>query len=282
MGGRRIDRRDTLLYGRLYLPKSALEALYLRRISPVQQLKISAVSGSLYRNGGTLLALHQYDVGKYSTDALYSTDGGLVGVRGLYNFGPDPREEVTQQLVSKTDDRFYGRFSAGAELYYGALNKSGGVSFGGRFATLPAHKGVPLTATVTLNPLMGNFSSTYAVKAGKNLSLCSRFDMNVYSYESELTLGCELWKYRLKVDEPIERSFEAKLAWKLDEVIEKTPEEREELSGVLKARMDQNLKIGVLWEGRVKELLFSVGSEIDLKRRDQPFRAMGLELQYSS
>lgn len=281
-GGRRVDNRDTLLYGRLYLPKSSLEALYLRRISPTQQIKISAVSGSHYRNGGTILALHQHDVGKYSTDALYSTDGGLLGIRGLYNFGPDPRNEVTQEPVSKSDDRFYGRFSAGAELYYGALNKSGGVSFGGRFATLPTYKGVPLTATLTLNPLMGNFSSTYAVKAGKNLSLCSRFNMNVYSYESDLTLGCELWKYRQKTIEPTERSMQAKLEWRLDEVKEADPREPDEISGVLKARVDQNLKIGVLWEGRIKELLFSLGSEFDLKRKDQPFRAIGLELQYSS
>lgn len=281
-GGRRTDKRDTLLYGRLYLPKSTLEALYLRRISPTQQLKISAVSGNLYRNGGTILALYQHDVGKYSTDVLYSTDGGLLGIRGLYNFGPDPRDDIARQPISKIDDRFYGRFSAGAELYYGALNKSGGVSFGGRFATLPAHRGVPLTATLTLNPLMGNFSASYAVKAGGNLSLCSRFDMNLYSYESDLTMGCELWKYKQKIREPKERSMQAKLEWRLDDVEDADDDKPEEVSGVLKARIDQNLKIGVLWEGRVKELLFSLGSEFDLKRRDQPFRAVGLELQYSS
>ena len=79
----------------------------------------------------------------------------------------------------------------------------------------------------------------------------------------------------------IERSFEAKMEWRLDEVVE-TPEEEPEISGVLKAKIDQNAKIGVLWEGRVKELLFSLGSSFDIKRRDQPWRALGLELQYSS
>ncbi|TVY86132.1 Mitochondrial distribution and morphology protein, partial [Lachnellula willkommii] len=83
-GGKRIDKRNTLFYGRLYLPQSTLEALYLRRLSPTQQLRLSAVSDSRLRNGGTILALHQYDTGKYSTETLYSTDGGLVGVRGLY------------------------------------------------------------------------------------------------------------------------------------------------------------------------------------------------------
>jgi distribution and morphology protein 10 len=28
--------------------------------------------------------------------------------------------------------------------------------------------------------------------------------------------------------------------------------------------------------------LFTLGSSIDMKRREQPFRAIGLELQYSS
>ncbi|KAG4031123.1 hypothetical protein MFRU_010g02480 [Monilinia fructicola] len=282
--GKRVDKRDTLLYGRLYLPQSTLEALYLRRVSPTQQVRITAVSDSRLRNGGTILALHQYDTGKYSTETLYSTDGGLLGLRGLYNFGPDPRKEVTEPLkqMSRIDDKFYGRFSAGAELYYGTLNKSGGVSVGGRFATLPAHKGIPLTATLTLNPLMGNISSTYAVKAGKNLSLCSRLEFNVYSYESDLVLGCELWKMKAPVEERRVRSMEAKLAWKLDEVDLKKEKKPEEVAGVLKAKVDQDLKVGLVWEGRVKELLFTLGTSIDMKRRDQPFRALGLELQYSS
>ncbi|KAG9248953.1 hypothetical protein BJ878DRAFT_411586 [Calycina marina] len=278
--GKRTDCRDQLLYGRLYLPLSTLEALYLRRISPTQQLKLSAVSDGRMRNGGTILALHQYDVGKYSTESLYSTDGGLIGVRGLYNFGPDPRKQDPD--LTRMEERFYGRFSAGAEMYYGALNKSGGVSFGGRFATLPAHKGIPLTATVTLNPLMGNISSTYAVKASKNLSLCSQLDFNVYSYESIIVLGCELWRMKAPKDKKWERSMEAKLAWKLDEVVEPTISVPREVAGVLKARIDQNWRIGLLWEGRVKDLMFTLGSSIDMKRKDQPFRALGMELQYSS
>ncbi|RDL39639.1 Mitochondrial distribution and morphology protein 10 [Venustampulla echinocandica] len=280
-GGRRIDKRDTLLYGRLYLPQSTLEGLYLRRISPTQQLKLSVVSDSRLRNGGTVLALHQYDVGKYNAESLYSTDGGLIGFRGLYNFGPDPRKETTEQ-PPRMDDRFYGRFSAGAEMYYGSLNKSGGVSFGGRFATLPAHKGTPLTATLTLNPLMGNVSTTYAVKAGENLALCSKFDFNVYSYESDLMLGFELWRMKGRSEPRRERSIAAKLEWRADTIEEKATPEPEQVMGVLKARMDQNWKIGLLWEGRVKELLFTLGTSIDMKRRDQPFRVLGLELQYSS
>ncbi|KAI9746777.1 MAG: Mitochondrial distribution and morphology protein 10 [Candelina submexicana] len=270
-GGKRVDRRDTLLYGRLFLPHSTLEALYLRRLSPTQQLKISCVSDARLKSGGTILALFQHDVGKFSSEYLYSTDSALLGFRGLYNFGPDPRVPATKPPSKDALDGLYGRFSAGAELYYGVLNKSGGVSTGIRFTTLPRHTGFPYTMTLTLNPLMGNLSSTYSVKAGPSLALCSRFDFNVYSYESDLQLGCELWRMNRRNE--------------LDWVHAKlgTPKkEGEHVTGVLKGRIDQNWNVGVLWEGRIKELLFSMGTTFDITRRDQPFRTVGLELQYSS
>lgn len=274
-----IIGKDTLMYGRLYLPQSILEALYLRRLTPTQQLKVSAISDSRLKNGGNILILHQYDVGKYSAETLYSTDGGLIGLRGLYNFASNLKEEC--KVTHRTEDRFYGRFSIGAEIYYGSLNKSGGMSFGGRFATLPMHKGIPLTATLTLNPLMGNISTTHTVKAGDNLSLCTRFDFNFYSYESDLMVGCELWRMRSRVSEGKPRSINAKLEWRQNSLEEKN-DVQEEYASILKARLDQGWKIGLLWEGRVKELIFTLGCSIDMKRFDQPLRAIGLELQYSS
>lgn len=57
----------------------------------------------------------QRDVGRHCTEFSYTTDDGLVGLRGLYNFG---------------HDRFgNGQWSAGAELYYGILDKSGGCKY---------------------------------------------------------------------------------------------------------------------------------------------------------
>ena len=47
-------RLDSLLYGRLYLPSSTLEALYMRRLSPTQLLRLSYVSNSRLKNGGTV------------------------------------------------------------------------------------------------------------------------------------------------------------------------------------------------------------------------------------
>ncbi|KZM24740.1 Mitochondrial distribution and morphology protein 10 [Ascochyta rabiei] len=274
--GKRVDRKNTLLYGRVFLPQSRLEALYLRRLTPTRQLRIAAVSDSNLNNGGTILALLQNDVGKYSTEYMYSTDSALMGVRGLYNFGADPRNAPTEPISVDQVEPVHGRFSAGAELYYGLLNKSGGISTGLRFTTLPRHPGFPYTMTLTLNPLMGNLSSTYSVKAGSCLALCSRFDFNFYSYESELQLGCELWRRRSNTD--VEWAVKKlRPDWEQRAI---SPDD--DVSGVLKARVNQDWHVGVLWEGRIKELLFSLGASLDLKKREQIFRSVGIELQYSS
>ncbi|KAF1921597.1 mitochondrial distribution and morphology protein 10 [Ampelomyces quisqualis] len=274
--GRRVDRKNTLLYGRIFLPQSRLEALYLRRLTPTRQLRIAAVSDSNLNNGGTILTLLQNDWGKYSTEYMYSTDSALMGLRGLYNFGPDPRVAPTEPTNSDQVDPIQGRFSAGAELYYGILNKSGGISTGLRFTTLPNHPGFPYTMTLTLNPLMGNLSSTYAVKAGPSLALCSRFDFNFYSYESELQLGCELWRRRSNTDTEWAVK-KLRPDWNRPAV-----SADDDVAGVLKAKVDQDWRIGLLWEGRIKELLFTLGASLDLKKREQIFRSVGIELQYSS
>jgi distribution and morphology protein 10 len=278
----------------------------------------------------------QYDEGWFGVESLASTDGGLLGVRGLYNFGGDasataPTSAPTASSPAVDEggsssngnghgaekERIYGRFSVGGELYYGTLNKSGGVSVGARFATLPAHRGSPLTATLTVNPLMGNISATYAVQAQRYCSLATRMDFNVYSYESDWKVGMELWSRRrpggfllgvepdaaaldqttsqqTRPDEAMmprkkERSFQAKLEWRLDDdespVLGNSPGAAEigsEYLGVLKARVDQHLRLALLWEGRVKSLIFSLGSGVDLRRLDQPFSSLGLEIQYSS
>lgn len=305
---------SSLLCGRLYLPLSQLEALAIRRVSPALQLQLSAVSAQHLRDGGTVLGLAQYDGARCSFEGLASSDGGLLGLRGIYNFGGDVDEASVvvaddgnrnKAAAGKTDDRdrIYGRFSTGAEIYYGTLNKSGGISLGGRFATLPAHRGTPLSATLTLNPLMGNVAASYAVVAGRHCSLATRLEFNVFSYESAWAVGMELWRKPFGREEqerrrPGERSWRAKLEWRLDESADSEGEgesaawamrqgggaadEKREYAGVLKARLDQRLRIGVLWEGRVKSLLFSLGSGIDLRKLDKPFRTLGLEIQFSS
>jgi distribution and morphology protein 10 len=289
--------------------------MYLRRRKPTQLVKIQAVSDATLPNGGTVLATVHNDYGKWSSEFLYSTDSALIGLRGLYNFGTDPRlGSIAERPVSPEHEQA-GLFSLGSELYYGALNKSFGLSTGLRFTTLPSYTGFPYTMTLTLNPLMGNLSSTYSVKAGPHLALSSRFDFNFYSYESGVMAGLELWRMRGHTSEDLEwarkkiantpgwfseqRSMLAEKAQvsQADVASPVVPdndaagpmpspfrvvEPNEDVTGVLKARVDQNWRIGLLWEGRFKELLFTIGANIDLKRREQIFRGVGLEVQYSS
>lgn len=80
----------------------------------------------------------------------------------------------------------------------------------------------PTTLTATYNPIMGHLSTAYAARVSRDLSLCSRygeswacctidsvayspvdlriirFDFNIYSYESEWTMGAEWWMRRSK------------------------------------------------------------------------------------
>jgi distribution and morphology protein 10 len=317
----------------MYLPRSTLQARVIKRFTPDLQVQVSAVSSEDLRNGGTVLALAHYDRGIYNLEGLASTDGGLLGLRGLYNFGGDaspsdmafvgPAEPFGNGGALEKE-RIYGRFSVGGEFYYGTLNKSAGMSVGGRFATLPAYTGTPLAATLTINPLMGNISATYAVLGGEHCTLASMMDFNVYSYESEWKVGMELWSKRpqyvghdaqpekgapegfvlgaeaetrptaqlARADDPSRwksRSHQAKLEWRLDHsdfenTIKKESEgvPPDEHLGVLKARLDQHGRIGVLWEGRIKSLIFSLGAGMDLRRLDQSFQSVGLNIRYSS
>ncbi|KAF4553774.1 MDM10-like protein [Elsinoe fawcettii] len=289
---RPVDKKDTLLYGRLFLPASTLHALYLRRISPTRLLRLSCVSDSALPNGGNVLAILQEDRGKFSTEWLYSTDSSLLGFRGLYNFGFDPRNlqagagpAETPSFASKHpllsgSDHHHGRLSAGGEAYFSPLNKSGGMSTAIRFTTLPTHPGFPYTMTLTFNPLMGSISSSYAVQAVDDLAFCSRFNFNFYSYESDVQLGMELWRRKLGDAGTIWAKRLLRPEWRRhsDEFATAT----EEFESVLKANVDQNWKIGVLWEGRINELLVSIGGRLDLRNRDRLFGGVGVEVSYSS
>ncbi len=296
--GKRVDKREALLYGRLFLPRSTLEALYLRRLSPRTQLNIKCVSDSRLPNGGTVLAHLQHDGAKHNTEYIFSTDSALFGARGLYNFGSEPppsppsfeaaldpaistTDKAAALSIAQTPTQPHGRFSAGGELYYGLLNKSGGISTGLRFTTLPSHTGFPYTMTLTLSPLMGNLSSTYSVLASPLLALSSRFDFNVYSYESELQIGTELWRRKsISISDDLDWA-RRKMGQKVSNNSSNHPAE-DDMAGCLKARLDQRGGLSLLWEGRVKELLYSCGATIDLRNGENMIRGFGVEMQYSS
>lgn len=193
--------------------------------------------------GATNLQLTlQNDTGKWFNEFSYSVDDALWGFRTMHHFGPSQRADsasssgaTSSAPLSQTSNTsawavnagqplpptlrtdedssasevgggLKGRFSAGAELFLSASEKSAGLSTGVRFTTLPEEEDAdsahgtatppsqpPTTITATLNPMMGHLSTAYAARIGRDIVACSRYDFNVYSYDSELTVGGEYW-----------------------------------------------------------------------------------------
>ncbi|KAL4939720.1 hypothetical protein BDV06DRAFT_214083 [Aspergillus oleicola] len=282
-------QKPTLLHATLHLPPpTTLNALFLRRISPTMQLSLAVSSTrgpplSKSAPQATLLGQLFHDTGKYSNEYLFSTDNSLFGWRGLWNFGPDPRFQPNAHRPSL--------LSAGAEAYYSPVSSLIGMSTGLRFSTLPAATNpsssspspstaapistFPYTLTLTLTPLTGSLSTSYSLRASPNLSFSSRFGFNVYSWESEMVAGFELWRKSKKSSlrdngDDLEWARRKVRLWdpKAFPVVTESPKvnesnskenEDENNESVLKLRVDQSWNLRLLWEGRVKELLVSAG-----------------------
>lgn len=153
------------------------------------------------------------------------------------------------------------------------------MSIGLRYHTLPSAGTPPICFTYTLNPLVGHMSTAYVAQVSKELAMCSRYDFSIYSYESDLALGFE---YRTKND------------------IDPGKDKTQKLEGLIKARIgftevcirikDERMSfieymlqgLALMWEGRLKNTLFSIGLTADLSSRSSPIRTIGLEMQYFS
>ncbi|KAI0320633.1 mitochondrial distribution and morphology protein 10 [Amylostereum chailletii] len=327
LGGERVDVRDYLLYGRLYVPTGRLDALYSTRVSPHLQALVAAISDpradlaqTVSRSGASpsniMLSL-QHDTGRWCTEYTYSAEDHMLGVRMLHNFGKlgtpaeSNREEgeqsETERKLKRIDEEeameggLKGRISAGAELYFSAKEKSAGVSTGIRFTTLPdatppsfklpaesptfptssplhlspTFSQPPTTITALFNPMLGHISGAYAAQVSRDLSLASRFDFNVYSYESEWTMGAEWWLRRSKA-EPLPDS--------VDNITlpDTLPQSPYDVTGVVKARLSTSNEVALMWEGRLKNLLIGLGVASNFSSRAKPIKSLGLEISYFS
>ncbi|KAK2741292.1 Mitochondrial distribution and morphology protein 10 [Onygenales sp. PD_40] len=276
--------KATLLHATLHLPPpTTLTGLFLRRLSPTTQISLALCStraaASKSAPQATILAQISHDTGKYSSEFLFSTDNALLGFKGLWNFGPDPRKINPEDRGPQPTKPLLSLLSAGGELYYSPLSSVVGLSTGLRFTTLPAatdspQSTFPYTLTLTLTPLTGSMSTTYSLLASPNLAFSSRFGFNVYSWESEMVAGCELWR-RNKSRHNKNSPFADDLAWARrkmglpDTAVPLRPKHEPEQfcnskethasDSVVKVRVDQSYNIRALWEGRVKELLVSAG-----------------------
>ncbi|EJD01213.1 mitochondrial distribution and morphology protein 10 [Fomitiporia mediterranea MF3/22] len=169
LAGRRVDTRDYLLSGLLYIPTGQLDAFYTTRWSRTTQLSAaciltppaSSTPGSRYQSSlsssDTMLLGLQHDTGRWGTEYTWQAESGggsMLGLRVLRNFGKmgngggdatvvdDPATKEVSSNLKRVDEEdameggLKGRLSAGAELYL-STEKSAGVSAGIRFTTLP-------------------------------------------------------------------------------------------------------------------------------------------------
>ncbi|GJN92230.1 hypothetical protein Rhopal_005260-T1 [Rhodotorula paludigena] len=278
-----------------------------------------ATSGPLSRLSELELKLQQ-DTGRWSAEYSYAVGDGMWGVKGLWNFGrragfgdPNPAATATEQrerVVDEEEDEMpnglKGRWSAGGEIYFSAQERSAGVSTGVRFVTIPESAGgpqqVPTYITATLNPIMGQLSTAYAVQVGRDASLASRFDFNMYSYDADLTVGGEWFhrrnpaKDKARLTEADEEgrpsaatSFDAFGRGADDEDMKRrrrNNDAEDEVLSVLKVRASTNTDVALLWEGRLGDFLVSAGLVADLRRATQsrgrisPIRSVGLSVSY--
>ncbi|ORY39257.1 hypothetical protein BCR35DRAFT_323000 [Leucosporidium creatinivorum] len=114
LAGKRVEKTDFLLYGRLYAPSPRLDALYIHRLTPTLQTLVSLISvpsplptpqltwqlpddpsappaapnppPSSERLSELEIKLMQ-DTGRWSGEYSYAVGDSMWGARGLYNFG---------------------------------------------------------------------------------------------------------------------------------------------------------------------------------------------------
>lgn len=188
----RKPRNDkaSLVYGRMYFPGSALEAMIIKKISKQTQLLIKCINNPHLKRNGTMIVYLQKNAPRFSQEYIYSTNEALFGFRCLYNFGND--RPATPPLIPKFDNSVV---SVGAEFWYAAMSMSPGLSTALRYSTRSTSTGKPLTMTISCNPILGHISSTYNVKTSVASTVCSKYDFNWYSYASNLSIGFELYNF---------------------------------------------------------------------------------------
>jgi mitochondrial distribution and morphology protein 10 len=85
--------------------------------------------------------------------------------------------------------------------------------------------------------MMGHVSGAYAARVSRDLALSSRFDFNIYSYESEWTMGAEWWIRSSPSKDPAEERKDD-TAVPLSSIQSDFPESKhtDDVHGVVKAR----------------------------------------------
>ena len=188
------NSRCSLLYGRMYFPGSALEAMLIKRLSEQTQILVKCINHPQVDKNGTLIFYWQKNAPNFLREFIYSTNEALFGFRMLYNLSSLPTNSYKLNTNLNSVPKFDNSVvSVGSEIWYAALSTSPGLSTALRYSTRSTSTGKPFTMTLACNPIVGHISSTYTVRTSVASSFCSKYNFNVYSYASNLYLGFELF-----------------------------------------------------------------------------------------
>jgi len=209
--------RDELLYGCIHAPMGYMEGLWVTRLSPHWQFMATALSRAprypldplgrwfgLFPPRGASLADPDYSIGPPGTTHLLLTLQRQSATRmSEYSYSLDDALWGARVLQHVRQLRDGSTLRAGAEAFFSIAEKSAGVSVGmrcsmphGAASTLGwAAPARPAVASMTLNPMMGYLRAAYAARIDDDLLLCTRYDFNVFSYQSDWAVGVE---YKLR------------------------------------------------------------------------------------
>lgn len=175
---------SSLYYGRLYYPTAKLEAMFLHNWYNKWQLATCWISDP------QILSNWSITLRKQATNTVqewcYSNVDSLFGYRFLHSLTTTP---------SRFNNSLYmnSNLSCGAEFWLTAKTLNPACSTTLRYLTHSANTGRPIVVLFSWNPIFGHLATSYSAHVLKNLKLATRYDFNLYSLQSNLSLGLEFW-----------------------------------------------------------------------------------------
>ncbi|GMM53332.1 Mdm10 protein [Starmerella bacillaris] len=247
----------SMIFGRMHFPGQQLEAMYIQGLGQISAITRWVVDPRL-ETPLILTSTIQSRSNKWSREFIYSTHENLFGLRALANLCSWEEKNTESRLVN------WPRISPGN--HDASSSSPDELSGTGESDTVSSvtSSAIPLTLSLVTNPLMGSISVAYSLQPTPLLALATRFDYNLYSYLSDLTLGCELWRTT-----PISLSSEI------------SDDRRDGPISVFKVSTSLASQTAqILWEGSVHDFIVSVGLKFCYSDSSAPAQT-GIEITYS-
>ncbi|KAJ8329243.1 Mitochondrial distribution and morphology protein 10 [Batrachochytrium dendrobatidis] len=172
-----------------------------------------------------------------------------INAQLVYN-GP----KICAELSANSDSSIIGgnilgqmstNWDMGTEVYYTAKENSGGFSLGARYKK-QYQEGVESILTLVANPIMGHLNSAYSTTVLKDMQMATRYSFNMYSFNADVSVGVEY--------APVGRNQ------------------------VLKARLSLEEGVALRFDGRFKDIMYSIGMSTGFGPDSKQFFGVQIQL----